>query len=97
MIGWEDISMDRLAEILAAERGGRCVVLPCRLGDTIYKLPTVNLKPTGEISERKITGVYISYSTIAPDNCVGYADESNFGKTVFLTRESAEKALGGNT
>jgi hypothetical protein len=30
------ISLDRLEEICNAERGGRCIVMPCRVGDTVY-------------------------------------------------------------
>ncbi|HZK26338.1 MAG TPA: hypothetical protein VFD00_02200 [Thermoclostridium sp.] len=33
-----DINIDRLAEICEAEREGRLVVLPCKVGDTVYTL-----------------------------------------------------------
>lgn len=42
----EDIENPRLTELCEAERHGRCVVLPCKIGDFIYdidfKRPTMN-------------------------------------------------------
>jgi hypothetical protein len=35
-----DITTDRLSEICAAERDGRLVVLPCKVGDTVYVVVT---------------------------------------------------------
>ena len=78
--------------------------LPCKVGDTVYVLTTDS--PTG-IEETKISQVVVrvkrnckmSYTILAP--CV-YDDwgkakwsfcDNDFGKTVFFTREEAEKAL----
>lgn len=89
---------EHIRELLRAEKGGRLVVLPCKVGDTVWikgdRFPAV-------IEEIRITddGVYFAYveydkgyeETEVWDN-----DEftlSDFGKTVFLTREAAEKAL----
>lgn len=33
-----DMDEDRLRELIAAARDGRCVVLPCKVGDTVYKI-----------------------------------------------------------
>lgn len=32
------ITLDRLRELVAAERDGRVVVLPCKVGDTVYAI-----------------------------------------------------------
>lgn len=32
----DDYDLDRLKELVEVDREGRCVVLPCRVGDTLY-------------------------------------------------------------
>lgn len=117
----EGIEPDRLEEICAAERDGRCVVLPCNecfseAGNTVH------LIYGGEIVEMIHCGLSICpvsgkpYIALAADDkifpyregdaehdtdptdwCTNYIDveASDFGKTVFLTREAAEAALKG--
>lgn len=87
--------INRLAELEDLEEQGLLVKLPCKVGDTVY-VPTRNF-----ISELRITMVsvdmheaYFSWmlnSGIYPnlDGFHGY----ELGKTVFLTREEAEKKL----
>lgn len=71
----------------------RFVELPCKVGDTVYLIKNHN------IYERKVTRIIFDPRTIiqlmAKDyvcyaSCIGRND---FGKTVFLTREEAERAL----
>lgn len=33
-----DYDLDRLRELLQADRDRRCIFLPCKVGDTIYKI-----------------------------------------------------------
>ena len=33
-----DYDLDRLKELVEADREGRCVVLPCKIGDTVYDI-----------------------------------------------------------
>ena len=33
----DDYDLDRLKELLEADREGRCVVLPCKVGDKVWK------------------------------------------------------------
>lgn len=85
----------KLAEYEQLEEQGLLVRLPCKVGDTVY-VPTRNF-----VSELRITMVsvdmheaYFSWmlnSGIYPnlDGFHGY----ELGKTVFLTREEAEKKL----
>ena len=76
----EQEGVARLRELAVADKDGRCVVLPCKLGDTVYRLQYIEQTP------RRITvGVVpIKFALI-------WLEE--LGKTVFLTREEAEKAL----
>ena len=93
-------TIDPIRELLKAEKDGRLVVPPCKVGDTVWikgdKFPA-------EIEEIRITddGIYFAYveydrgyeETEVWDNCEFTL--SDIGKTVFLTREAAEKALEG--
>ncbi len=93
-----DISFGRLAELLTAERAGRLVVLPCRIGATAYILIQ-----DSAIFYPETNGWYIVEETIDAITQDGFylgaTEDGDFrpndaiGKTVFLTREEAEKAL----
>lgn len=74
-------SYDRLRELAEADKDGRVVVLPCKVGDTIWRL-----KRTFETYPDR------SKPYVEPDAFL-LQDVWDAGKTVFLTREEAEKAL----
>ena len=86
-----------------AEKDGRLIVLPCKVGDTVYMIFERNCSQCWEIhkyiDEAKVTGFWISEKWLQLQLSNGSTftcwDGQNlyFGKTVFLTRESAEKAL----
>ena len=87
----------RLRELAEADRAGRLVVLPCKVGDTVYE---VTSRKT--ISEYRVKAIRVELfcTFIEWDIVAGFVDKSIFGvpvdeigKTVFLTREEAEKAL----
>lgn len=87
-----------LDEYKKAEAEGRLVVLPCKVGDTVYKLFD------GKIREMRVVAIPLLISpggahlSVTSTNYRGAAlsfELSDFGKTVFLTREEAEKALEG--
>ena len=86
---------ERLANREQAEEQGRLLRLPCKVGDTVYKI-TRNF-----ISEYKIISAAIYPYSIQFNwqctkgiygNLVGFADHE-IGKTVFLTQEEAEAKL----
>lgn len=87
--------LEELKSYKDAEEQGLFVRLPCKVGDTVY-VPTRNF-----VSELRITMVsvnmheaYFSWmlnSGIYP-NLDGFS-KSKLGKSVFLTREEAEKKL----
>lgn len=89
---------NRLRELLEADREGRCVVLPCQVGTTVY-MPFCD-----EIVEKRIGQFHINGYTnprIWADIDCDWATtqrvrwDLSFGKTVFLTREAAKAALKG--
>ena len=86
-----------LRELAEADKSGRVVALPCKVGDTVYE---VTSRKT--ISEYRVKAIRVELFCIFIEwNIVaGFVDKSMFGvsvyeigKTVFLTREEAEKAL----
>lgn len=94
----DNYDLDRLRKLVEAERDGRCVVLPCPVGTTVY-MPFCS-----GIVEKKIGQFHINGYTnprIWADIDCDWATTQRvrwdlaFGKTVFLTREAAEAALKG--
>lgn len=75
-----DYSIARMVELMQADKDGLVVVLPCKVGDTVYRLQYVEESPGRFI----VDAVPIKFALI-------WLNE--FGKTVFLTREEAENAL----
>ncbi len=100
------IPFGRFREIMEAERDGRCVVLPCKVGDTVYFLNTCWVEPicaelvtSINIDER---GAYLLTENVGdPDIEPVIVSEIGAVKKnwhcdltgVFLTREEAEAAL----
>ena len=76
---------DHLRELAEADKAGRVVVLPCKVGDTVYQLFCGNQK-NPVISTLKINTVSDAVGLIKRMGLHKY-----FG--VFLTREEAEAAL----
>lgn len=73
--------IERAHNLHVADKEGRVVVLPCKVGDTIWRL-----KRTFETYPDR------SKPYVEPDAFL-LQDVWDAGKTVFLTREEAEKAL----
>lgn len=84
---------ERIRQLLKADRDGRLVVLPCNVGDAVYGFygEKTILKMVVKWIETNTDGWCIAaqYTPMAPK----FYRFSDFGKTVFLTREEAEKAL----
>lgn len=77
--------IDRLRELAQADRERRCVVLPCKVGDTVYRVVTPTPGPP-LLSEMKITTMKQAASLV---NLVGKHKLVSY----YLTREEAEAAL----
>lgn len=83
----------RLRDLAEADKEGRTVVLPCKVGDTVYGFhgSRTILPMVAKWFETNTNGwdVAAQYVPMAPK----FYQFSDFGKTVFLTREEAEAAL----
>ena len=84
----------RLRELAEANKDGRVVVLPCKVGQRVFALLDTD-KHLSECEVKQIgLGNEIGFVGIEPIGARGreYGVSINgFGKTVFLTREEAEK------
>ena len=102
----EDTSKaERIRKLLAADKDGRVVVLPCKVGDVMYKLFREYTECTSyqvrkdnyccegcmvPCDSREVTVIRAIQPNSLPE-VVRYIED--IGKTVFMTREEAEKAL----
>ena len=93
---FDGLPIDRLRELAEADKDGRVVVLPCKVGDTVW----ANLDGMRHTRKCVIEFANIGsrVTTIVFSTVDGLREQygvnpCSFGKTVFLTREEAEKAL----
>ena len=95
------VEADRLRELAEADKDGRVVVLPCKVGDTVYMIEHIFDIDNGvcdEICARKVIGhggnnLNQLWLVGSGGICNAHIFVSEFGKTVFLTREEAERAI----
>lgn len=79
----DEYDIDRLRELVEAEKDGRCVVLPCKPGTQVWCV--VNVVSYGypdPIIEKRLFLRPFKVEWV-----------SNIGETMFLTREAAEAAI----
>ena len=90
------VEPSRLRKLAEADKDGRVVVLPCKVGQRVFALMDMD-KHISECEVKRIgMGNEIGFIGLEPIGARGreYGVSLNgFGKTVFLTREEAEKAL----
>lgn len=90
-------ALDRFRQLVKADRDGRLVVLPCKVGDTLYEV-------TGRktISEYRVKAIRVELFCVFIEleiekgfvwQSLAGITQNEIGKTVFLTREEAEAAL----
>ena len=86
------VEPSRLREIAEADKDGRCVVLPCKVGDTVWRIVR-----DGEphITRDEVRDMYFADDMTPCVELVGgrVTFTEKFGKTVFLSRAEAERAL----
>ena len=95
--------VSRVRVLSEAGRAGRLVVLPCKVGDTLWVTGRDNVPQEMELEAPDIRAVCTDEDNLCmstcnrkPDGFCAYRlrnDGADIGKTVFLTREEAEKAL----
>ena len=96
-------NLDRLEKLAEADRDGRVVVLPCKVGDTLWVTGRDNVPREMKLEAPDIRTVCTDEDNLCmsacnrkPDGFCAYRlrnDGADIGKTVFLTREEAEAAL----
>jgi hypothetical protein len=100
--------LDEIIELVHEKDEGRIVVLPCKVGDTVYRIVKL-LNGEAKIVEGEVFEIAITHEHHDGNECQFYflakgeeftrknysiwCDFVDFGKTVFLSREEAEKAL----
>ena len=83
------VEPSRIRELAEADKDGRCIVLPCKVGDTVY------FALIGRIIEKQVFSI-VSFSNSTRIYCGGtseYFRPEDIGKTFFLTREEAEREM----
>ena len=85
-----DYSISRMVELMKADKDGRVIVLPAKKGDTLYAVTRFGIEKR-VVKEIAAPFFYNSYES--SDRAALPTAIRNFGKTVFLSREEAEKAL----
>ena len=101
----DEYDLDKLRELAQADREGRCVVLPCRVGESLWvhdkdgkpremelDLPDIRCHCR---EEDNLCMVLCSAKNTGVCAYRLYNDGRDIGKTVFLTKEAAEAALKG--
>ena len=87
----DEYDLGKLMELVQAKRKGRCIVLPCKKGDTVWRI-VHDAAP--HITKDRCTDIKYENRDIwvhlIGDRVMG---GWNFGKLLFLTREDAEAAL----
>ncbi len=83
-------ALDRFRQLVKADKAGRLVVQPCKVGDTLFRVFA------GEILEHKVRNMrYLAIQGRWDIDTTPFCSyvESSIGKTIFLTHEQAERAL----
>lgn len=97
-IKWYKLCMKKLAEYEAAEEEGRLWIFPVAIGDKVYVINKYVNSEEWHLSnyEHIVTDILLNRNReplFKLTNRYGTEKIKSFGKTVFLTREEAEKAL----
>lgn len=99
-VKWEDNRhnvLQKLTEYEDLEEQGRLIILPCKVGDTVYAIGFNNNKPI--IYESVVLSILITEKEIAFNVKVdefginSKLKQSMFDKTVFLAKSEAEAKL----
>lgn len=91
-----EYDLDRLRELVQADREGRCVVLPCKPSNvTVYQLRSKKHARGRGVSPCHVGCAVVWAGGHYALEHQGYEPcwDRDFGKTWFLTPEAAEKAL----
>lgn len=85
------VAAERLRELAEADKAGRLMVLPCKVGDGLW---TFCSHPVEQVYSFTVTDIStLNGRTMLNTSRCGVIDARDVGKTVFLTREEAKAAL----
>ena len=91
-----DASFDHIRDLVEAEQDGLLVVLPCKVGDTVY-MPVGKWNTITGYEADECDGFHIARDGVLQIKAKCYSGNHETygipGKTVFLTREEADAAL----
>lgn len=91
------VDVDRMKELTKADKDGRLVVLPCKVGDRLYEVTgrkTISVYRVKAIRV-ELLGLFIEWDIVEGFvwQSLSGINAEEIGKTVFLTREEVEKEL----
>lgn len=83
------VDVDRMKELAEADKNGCVIIVPCKVGDTVY------FALLGKIIEKQVFSIvaFLNSTRIYCGGTSEYFRPEDIGKTFFLTSEEAEKAL----
>lgn len=88
---FEGLPIARLRELAVADQEGRVVVQPCKRGDELWTFCNYPGKRVYSFTVLDVST--LNGRTVLNTQGLGTIRSEDIGKTVFLTREEAEKAL----
>ena len=93
----DDYDLDRLRELVEADRDGRCVVLPCKFGDPVYRIYDDCTLPGDCYTKQKCRGC--EYRNIFIEEqafCLSMLSQNGkLGHPYYTSKKAAEAALKG--
>ena len=90
-------AVEKLARYEDAEEQGRLIVLPCKVGDTVYYIKTLQNSAETKVIKQD-TVMRIILDGIANQIVISYGHAfmmCDFNRLLFPSREEAERALEG--
>lgn len=95
----DEYDLDRLRDLVEADKAGRCVVLPCKPGDVVWKICDQCDFPGDCYTSQKCDGC--EYRSISVEKRIFSISMLNqygkFGHPYYKTYEAAESALAKET
>ena len=93
----KDVTFKRIVALMEVDKDGWLVVLPCKVGDRLYEVTgrkTISVYKVRAIRV-ELFGLFIEWDIVEGFvwQSLSGINAGEIGKTVFLTREEAEKAL----
>lgn len=96
------VTYDRLRELAEADQTGRLVVLPCKVGDTVYRVASICTWPEAECPDdsHSCSGCRELRFEVVREKIENVGEAfiavQYWGRTIFATRQEAEAAVEGD-